>query len=284
MVQKIFLAGLFLAVIFAVAAAFGAYRWEAKTRQIRLRLEEAREPASRRKVDFRELEGLPTPVQRYFRAVLKDGQPMVEGVHARHAGSFNMGEDSEKWRPFASDQRVVTARAGIDWDARVSMLPGLRVHVHDAYVAGEGILQSALLGLVPLVDVRGGGEVARGELMRFFAEAAWYPTALLPGPGVRWEAIDDRSARGVLTDGAVTLSLLFTFGEDGLIETVCAQDRPRMVDGRLVPTPWCGRFWNYQERSGMMVPVDGEVSWLLPGGARPYWRGRLTDIVYEFAR
>lgn len=45
-------------------------------------------------------------------------------------------------------------------------------------------------------DLRGAlGEVAQGELMRFFAEAAWYPTALLPSQGVRWQAVDDTSAR-----------------------------------------------------------------------------------------
>jgi hypothetical protein len=44
--------------------------------------------------------------------------------------------------------------------------------------------------------MRGTGEIAEGQLMGFFAEAAWYPTALLPGQGVRWEAVDDSSARG----------------------------------------------------------------------------------------
>jgi hypothetical protein len=57
---------------------------------------------------------------------------------------------------------------------------GLPVRVHDAYVTGEGILHASLLGLFSLVDMRGGGNLAEGELMRFFAEAAWYPTALLP--------------------------------------------------------------------------------------------------------
>ncbi len=66
-----------------------------------------------------------------------------------------------------------------------SFVPGLPVRVHDAYVTGEGILHASLLGLFSLVDMRGGGDVAEGELMRFFAEAAWYPTALLPIQGVR---------------------------------------------------------------------------------------------------
>lgn len=34
----------------------------------------------------------------------------------------------------------------------------------------------------------------RPELMRLLGEAAWYPTVLLPGQGVRWQPVDDRSA------------------------------------------------------------------------------------------
>ena len=34
----------------------------------------------------------------------------------------------------------------------------------------------------------------------------------------------------------------------------------------------------------MQVPVDGEVAWLLPQGPKPYWRGRITDIAFQFAR
>jgi hypothetical protein len=66
-----------LAVILVGVVAYGAYRWQAGTREIRARLEAARVPMNPRVVDFRELEGLPTPVQRYFHKVLKEGQPMV---------------------------------------------------------------------------------------------------------------------------------------------------------------------------------------------------------------
>jgi hypothetical protein len=35
----------------------------------------------------------------------------------------------------------------------------------------------------------------------------------------------------------------------------------------------------------MVVPLDGEVAWLLPDeGAKPYWRGYITEIDYEFAQ
>jgi hypothetical protein len=60
---------------------------------------------------------------------------------------------------------------GFDWDGRIQMLPAVPVHVHDAYVAGEGVLHASLLGAITLANLRGGGEIAQGELMRFLAES-----------------------------------------------------------------------------------------------------------------
>lgn len=268
----------------AAVAAFGAYRWAEETRRLRVRLEGARIPVRARNVDFRELEGLPAPVQFYFRAALRDGQPMVAGVRVRHQGTFNLGDTTDRWRPFTSEQRVITSPPGFDWDARVRIMPGLTVRVHDAYVAGEGTLHAAILGLLTVADLRGSREVTEGELMRFFAEAPWYPTALLPSQGVRWAAVNAHSARATLSEGATGPQMLFTFGADGMIETVRAEARARAVGKEFVPTPWQGHFWNYSGRAGMRVPLDGEVAWLLPAGEKSYWRGRITDISYEFAQ
>jgi uncharacterized protein DUF6920 len=272
---------LVLAVTLGGALVYGAFRWKAGTRDLRLRLEATRVRTQPQVVHFSELDGLPAPVQRYFRRVLKDGQPVVAGVDVRHRGTFNMGQTADQWRPFTSDQRVVTRRPGFDWNARISLMPGLPVRVHDAYVAGEGMLHVALLGLFPLANLQGSGDIATGELMRFLAEAVWYPTALLPSQGVHWEGVNDRSARASLTDGAINLSLLFTFNEQDLIDQVHAAARGRAVGGKVIPTPWQGHFWNYAERGGMWVPLDGEVAWLLPEGAKPYFRARITEIVYR---
>jgi hypothetical protein len=269
----------------AVAAhQYGAYRWSTGTRELRARLSASRRAVQPPAVDFAELTPLPEPVQRYFRAALREGQPMVSVAHMRHRGTFNMGENEDRWKPFSSDQVVIVTPPGFDWDARIRVLPGLSARVHDAYVGGEGILHASMLGLVSITDQRGGGDLAEGELMRFFAEAAWYPTALLPSQGVEWTAVDGRSARATLTDGPIRLTMTFTFGEDSLIETVRAEARGRTVGGTTVQTPWEGRFWNYVERGGMRVPLEGEVAWLLPAGPKPYWRGRVQEIEFELAR
>lgn len=273
-----------LAAALAFIALYGAWHWQAATRALEAKLLEARLPPIPATYDPRELEGLPAPVQRYFRAVLREGQPIVASAEVAHAGSFDMGAGNEKWRSFRSTQRVVTRRPGFVWNARIAMMPGLPVRVHDAYVAGEGLLHAALFGLFTVADMRGSPEIAEGELMRFLAESAWYPTALLPSQGVRWHPVDDGSADATLTDGDIVLTMRFRFDEAGLIDSVRAESRGRAVDGVSVPTPWEGRWRDYQWREGMRVPIEGEVAWLLPDGPKPYWRGRITDLRYEFAR
>jgi hypothetical protein len=273
-----------LTVIITVALIYGSRRWESATKEMHAKLEAARRPIGRKTYSPDELIGLPAPVQKYFRAVLKDGQPIVSAVYVEHSGTFNMSDTGEKWKRFTSTQRVIAQRPGFDWEARIEMMPGLTGRVHDAYIAGEGILHATLFGLVSLVNLRGTPEIAQGELMRFLAEAAWYPTALLPSQGVQWKAIDDFSAKATLKDGETALTLLFRFNENGLMESVRAEARGRTVEGAVIPTPWEGQWSNYELHDGICIPTEGEVAWLLPEGPKPYWRGRITSLRYEFAQ
>jgi hypothetical protein len=230
-----------------------------------------------------ELIGLPAPVQRYFRAALTEGQPMIAAVRIAHTGSFNMSLTEQQWKPFSSNQRVITQRPGFDWEARITIMPGIPARVHDAYISGEGILHASLFGLATVAEQRGTPGMAQGELLRWFAEGAWYPTALLPSQGVRWAAVDDTSATATMQDGDTSVTLLFRFNADGLIDSMRAEARAALIDGVSVPTPWEGRWSHYELRNGMRVPIEGEVAWMLPAGPWPYWRGRITSLTYEFA-
>jgi hypothetical protein len=277
----------------AVAAtglsAYGSKRWAGRVRTLgreleRGRIEEKRGSESPTRFDSRELEGLPTPVQRYFRAALTEGQPIIAAVTIKMAGMFNMSATAEQWKPFTSWQRVVTRRPGFMWNARIStMRPGLAVRVVDSYIAGNGLLHAAMLGLFTVANVEGGGEIARGEFMRFFAEAAWYPTALLPSQGVLWEAVGEHSANASIVDGPLTLTLLFRFNDAGLIDSVRAEARGGMVGNKVVMMPWECSMSDYAVRDGMTVPITGEAAWMRPEGRKPYFHGTIRSLTYEFA-
>jgi hypothetical protein len=263
-------------------AAFGSSRWASATQAQMALLEAARSPAQtgmKKVYDARELDNLPAPVQRYFRTVLKVGQPFIATATFELAGTINMSETGDNWKPFTSWQRAVVHRPGFLWDGSVTLFPGISAHVHDSYIAGVGRLHAAMLGLFTVAEVEGGGEIARGELMRYFAEMAWYPTALLPSQGVRWEAVDDRSANATLVDGPFSLTLLFGFDEAGLITSVHADARGSGVGKDMVMLPWDCSLSNYELRHGMLVPTRGEVA----KGGKPYFVGDLTSLVYEFS-
>ncbi len=257
-------------------------QWHQRTRELRSRILSGQEAPGDR-YDPAILAELPPPVKQYFETVLTEGQTVVASVQMTQKGTFNMSETGEVWRSFVAEQLVVSRRPGFLWHARMRILPGFSVRVHDAYAIGEGVLTVSLLGALTIAEMRDHQSVAQGELFRYLAEAAWYPTALLPSSNLTWSPVDDRSAIATLTDGEVQVSLLFRFSQDNLIESVRAEARGRAVGGKTIPTPWEGRWQAYESRDGMLVPTEGEVSWLLPEGRKPYWRGTVTGIQYQFA-
>jgi hypothetical protein len=117
-----------LAVVAAGALVYSSMRWQSATDTLHATLEAARLPVRPKTYSASELIGLPAPVQRYFRAALTDGQPMILAVSIAHTGTFNMNvTGADQWRPFSSTQRVITRWPGFDWEARIAMLPGLPV-------------------------------------------------------------------------------------------------------------------------------------------------------------
>lgn len=259
--------------------------WQARTNELYSQLESSRlTPPAFPSYKPGELGHLPSTVQDYFRKVLKEGQPAIAAAYLEHDGTFNLSETGDRWKSFTSTQRVVSWRPGFVWDARIRLAPAIRVFVRDAYVAGRGILEAKLFGLLKLMEQPATPQLAEGELMRFLAEAIWYPTMLLPRPGLAWEAENDLQAAVVLVDGGATARLIFKFDTKGLVKAVRSEGRYRQKGKVYQKVPWQGRFWNYERRHGMLIPLDGEVAWLIQGKARPYWRGRIQEIAYDFAQ
>jgi len=270
----------FLVMSVLVVLALARSSWRSRSATVIATLQRGAAPGGGRHSESG-LDSLPAPVARYFRAVLPVGQPLVREAVLTQRGTFLVNAKSGGWGPFTGTEHFTARPAGFVWDARIRMMPGLDAFVRDAFVGGEGSMQVAMLGLVPVLTVKGTRAIAEGALHRWLAEAVWLPTALLPRNGVAWSALDDTSARATIASGGVTVSADFRFGADGLVSGVYVPARMRDVNGRGVPTPWQGRFRRYEERGGMKIPLEGEVGWVLPEGYQPYWRGEILLATYE---
>ncbi|MEZ4457900.1 MAG: DUF6544 family protein [Gemmatimonadales bacterium] len=221
---------------------------------------------------------LPAPVARYLRLVLSDGVPVPAVLRVRQEGTFLVAPEANRWGPFTADEYFSIEPPGFVWAARIGMAPLVSVRVRDGFVAGEGSMRAAVLGLFTVANSAGTPEIREAALHRYLAETAWFPAALLPGAGVTWTALDDSTARGTITAGAATVWLDFHFGGDGLLQRVSTPARGRDVAGRSVPTPWEGRFARYARHAGMLIPEEGEVAWRIEGTLQPYWRGRIVGV------
>ncbi|MFB6080239.1 MAG: DUF6544 family protein [Haloferacaceae archaeon] len=259
-----------------VAVVLGRRRVDrAVERRVDDLLAAADSPADRR-FTRDDLAALPAPVRRYLSHVLTDGRPRVRTVRLRQRGAIRLGGAGGRWRPFVATQHVTTRPPGFVWDATVVLVPPLSVRVLDASERGEGRLRARLLGVLPVARAGPDPRMNEGELLRYLAEAVWYPTALLPAGGVAWEAIDDRSARATLHHRGVTASVVFRFDDGDEVERVTAE-RYRAETDRY--EPWTGRFRTYRDRDGIRVPVEAAVGWGPDGGDR-YWRGTIEGIEY----
>ena len=266
-----------------VGARVGERRWHARSDRLVAALR-SREASSSAAYSEAELASLPPPVARYFRHVLRDGQPVITHAQISWEGQFNMGQPGkDNWRPFTAVQEFVPAAPGFVWNARVAMLPGVPVLVRDSFVDGRASMRGAVLGLVPVVDIEGTPTLASGALQRYLAEAVWLPTALLPSQGVSWTAIDDERARATITGSGTTVSLEFRFDAEGRNVSVFAPDR-FYDDGRGAPVarPWEATILQFGEHDDVTVPTEAVVEWRLPSGTFRYWRGRPTRIEYRY--
>jgi hypothetical protein len=277
---KFSLAGLSLAGAGIGLSLFtGASNWNAETARIVERLKRPAGAGEKKIVSFAELNNLPAPVARYFRFALKEGQPIFQTARIRHKGEFNL---NDRWIPFESEQHFSKNPPGFVWDAKMRMNPLMNVRVRDGYSGGQGSMLAKMFGLYTVMNAEPDEKLAAGALQRFLAESVWQPTALLPNENLKWTAIDDRKALATLTDSGVEISLEFEFNETGEITGIFSPARFKESGGEYKPFPWAGRFWNYAERSGMKIPIEGEVEWQMPEGRAPYWRGRIVETEYDF--
>jgi hypothetical protein len=180
---------------------------------------------------------------------------------------------SARWMSFSAKQTIATRECAFEWRARAGPL-GI-VSVCDALKDGEGRLDVLALGIVPIARAEHSSALMRGELMRYLAELAWAPDAILLNTELRWR--EDGPDKLAVSAGAgeTTAEVILSLDGEGRIVGAFAPDRPRSAGAPFLPTPWRGSFSDYRHHNGMWLPFAGEVGWEIDGVKEIYWQGRI---------
>lgn len=115
----------------------------------------------------------------------------------------------------------------------------------------------------------------RGELMRYLAELAWAPDAILFNTALRWREDGPDGLAVSAGAGETAAEVMLSLDNEGRIAGAFAPDRPRSATAPFLPTPWRGRFSDYRQHRGMWLPFAGEVAWEINGKEEIYWQGRV---------
>jgi len=194
-------------------------------------------------------------------------------ISLTQSGRMKRSLDSSDWMAFTADQTISTHACEFDWRAKAG--PFGLISGRDALVGGEGQFDILALGMFPLARAEHTPALVRGELMRYLAEIAWAPAAILLNRSLRWRTDGPDTLSVSSGTGDTAAEVFLTLDSNGRIASGFAPDRPRSATAPTLPTPWRGRFSDYRLQSDVWLPFAGEVAWEIDGRQVPYWECRI---------
>ncbi|MFZ4475952.1 MAG: DUF6544 family protein [Saprospiraceae bacterium] len=215
---------------------------------------------------------LPEPVQRYFRHILKNGQPYIGYARIKHDGQFKPGFD-KAWLNIQGEQYATTEKPGFIWKGTTTLFVAF-----DMYIADKGRLIVTLLSLYPIVNAQG-KPFDQGELLRWLGEGVMYPTIFLPGKGLEWMPIDANTAKLTFDYKDLSLFFIVKFDEKGEITEM---ETKRYMEEKRLET-WVIKVTNYKKWHEVLIPTAFEVLWRLEKGDFAYAKFNITEVEYNIA-
>lgn len=139
-------------------------------------------------------------------------------------------------------------------------------------------MQIKLFGLFPIVQIKG-NEMNTTETVTLFNDMClMYPASLID-KSIRWESIDNTSAKAIFTNGGITITATLYFNEEGQLINFISDDRYAVSNMKKYrfSTP----VRDYRMINGRKVPGYGEAVWHYPEGEFVYGKFNLKTIDYN---
>jgi len=219
---------------------------------------------------YSQLQGLPAPVQRYFRHVMKEGQPYISYVRLMHKGQFKTGP-KKGWVNIKGEQYFTTAKPGFIWRGSTAMFTAL-----DMYISDKGKLTVSLFSLFKIAGGQG-EKYDHGELLRWLAESVWFPTNVLPKENLQWKPVDMHHAQLAFTYNGLSLLYLVTFNDK---DEIAELETKRYMDEENLET-WIGKVSDYRENNGVIIPFAIEAIYRLKEGDYSYAKFNVKRMEYN---
>lgn len=217
---------------------------------------------------------LPELVRRYLARSLPPGPSTPATVRVRQTGEMWKRPEAGAMSFLATEDFAVE-RVAFSWRARFSIAGPLRMTVADGFAEGAGRLRVSLLG-IPL-QTETGPETDLGEAMRYLAELAWAPQAIVANRQLAWRELDEKSVEVSCAVGERSAVVRWEFDDAGDLVRSTGM-RPYRIGKTFVERRWGGDFGAYEDFAGIRIPGTGQAWWELPEGRFVYWNAQIEAI------
>jgi hypothetical protein len=226
-------------------------------------------------VQKEDLQHLPEIVQAWLRNSGVVGKPEVTFVRLKQTGQMKTSPDG-RWMDFSAVQYFDVKNTSFNWKVDVKMLPLITLTGRDKLMDGQGEMLIKLLSLINVVDEKQNEQINTGTMIRFLGEICWFPSAAL-NDFIRWEEIDEHSAKATMTIGKQQVSGIFRFSESGDFQFFEA-DRYYGGAEDAVLRKWVVEAEEYNRFNGNRIPNKLSVTWKLPEGDFTWLYLEITDL------
>ncbi|MFW6290272.1 MAG: DUF6544 family protein, partial [Mariniphaga sp.] len=172
----------------------------------------------------------------------------------------------------------LTEQPSFIWTVRLKMMPLISITGRDRFIDGKGEMQMKLNGLVNL-GKETGPKMDEGTLQRYLGETVWFPSAAV-SPYIRWEEIDELSAKAIMSYKGTTGSGTFCFNEDGhFVKFVALRYMGNAPDAKRYE--WIITANKHEQTNGITIPVDMDATWMLDTGPWTWCNIQITKTNYN---
>lgn len=210
---------------------------------------------------------LPPPVARYYETVMGEEMPLIETAVLTGRGTLRFNGIT-----FPAQFRLMH-EVGNDYrQIFTATYYGLPLFTADeTFIDGRAVLNT------PVGVVENDPQTDSAANLALWGLAMMMPSAYLTDSRVRWEAVDEQSARLVIPDGEEEDSFTVTFDPDtGLI---AGMDTMRYFDAQQGKKAWHLEGHEWQQIHGVLIPTTWTVTWLDEGS--PWLVGTVEDVLYN---
>ena len=265
-------------ILLASVAAYSNFSFNSMIKQERATLFNTSASLHNKLVSAEDIANLPMPVQQWLTSSGIIGKPAISHVHLTQDLQLKLKPEQDEWSEGTAEQYFTIQPPAFNWNADTEMNSFLHAVGRDKFEDGQGEMLIKLFALIPVVDVKKHDKINQASLQRFLSEIVWFPSAAL-SPHIRWEGIDDNSARATMAFNKTSGSGIFHFDEHGQFQQFTAMRYRDVNDSK--PVAWTITALRTEQHNGINIPTECEVAWSLDSGQWTWLKVRITQIEYN---